>query len=69
MIKGLKILALVVMGIITADKLMGRILYFLDPEFKRYVDAKSKKERASAGENVVIKLSGLNGHYQTVKGV
>ena len=38
------------------DKFLGRILYHLDPAFKRYVDAKSKNEKSSAGEKISITL-------------
>ena len=61
-----QVVIMAALAVLLLDKAAGRILYFLDPAFRRYVDAKSNKERASAGENVNVIKYGLNGHQERI---
>lgn len=50
--KRFRLALIVILGLIVVDWLMGRILYFLDPEFRKYVDSKSLRETTTSGEKV-----------------
>ncbi len=57
----LKVVLIAALTVVILDKAAGQILYYLDPAFRRYVNAKSSLEKASAGENVNVLKTSLNG--------
>ena len=65
LLKLLYVLILMALTVVTLDKAAGKILYFFDPAFRRYVDTKSNKEKASAGEKINALLVSQNGNLKT----